>query len=133
MNMEIRFNGNTMSEVIENVIEFLSVLKGINVNFTSHEKEPDTLVEVPKIEEPQEPIRPVLTQEQMAQNVANAPEHTEPPQPTLEDVRKALKALRDSKGASAVKELLKAYGVNSVPELKPEDYRGAYDRAMVEV
>lgn len=86
------------------------------------------LVEVPKTE-----VKPVITMEQAAEAVATAPVHEEPKQPTLEEVRAALKALRDKKGAAAVKELLKAYGANSVPELKPEDYLGAHDRALMEV
>ena len=69
----------------------------------------------------------------MEENIQNAPVHEEPEQPTLEEVREAMKALRDRKGAGAVKELLKAYGAKSVPELKPEDYLGARDRALTEV
>lgn len=54
-------------------------------------------------------------------------------QPTLEEVRAALKELKERKGTSAVRELLKAYGVDSLPELKPEDYLGALARAKTEV
>ena len=82
--------------------------------------------------EPQE-IKPVLTQAQMEENVANAPTHELPPQPTLEEVRAVMKELRDRKGSAAVKEILTGYGAASLPELKPEDYLGAIDRARAEV
>jgi hypothetical protein len=44
-----------------------------------------------------------------------------------------MKELRDRKGPDAVKEILKAYGAKTVPDLKPEDYLGARDRALTEV
>ena len=95
---------------------------------------PETVAdaEPEKLPEPQE-IKPVLTQAQMEENVAKAPAHELPPQPTLEEVRAALKELKDRKGTDAVKRLLKDYGANNVPELKPEDYLGAIDRARTEV
>lgn len=90
------------------------------------------LAEVPPITE--EPVRePVITQAQMEENVKNAPVHEEPIQPSLEEVRAAMKALRDKKGAGAVRELLKAFNADSLPDLKPEDYLGAFSRAMMEV
>ena len=89
------------------------------------------LVEVPVTEEP---VRePVITQAQMEENVKNAPVHEEPQQPTIEEVRAAMKALRDKKGAGAVRELLKAFNADSLPDLKQEDYLGAFSRAMMEV
>lgn len=81
-----------------------------------------------------EPVRePVITQAQIEENIANAPVHEEPPQPSLEEVRAALKVLRDKKGSRVVKDLLKAYGADSLPDLKPEDYLGALSRAQMEV
>lgn len=88
------------------------------------------------VEEPMpqpEEIKPVLTQAQMEENIANAPKHEMPPQPTLEEVRAVLKELRDRKGSAAVKEILSGYGAGSLQELKPEDYLGAIDRARAEV
>lgn len=76
---------------------------------------------------------PVITQAQMEENVKNAPEHKLPDPPTLEEVRAAMKELRGRKGAGAVKEILKAYGVDNLTLLKPEDYAGALDRARTEV
>lgn len=90
------------------------------------------LVEVPPVTET--PVRePVITQAQMEENVKNAPVHTMPEQPTIEEVRAAMKALRDKKGAGAVRDLLKAFGADSLPDLKEEDYLGARDRALLEV
>lgn len=80
-----------------------------------------------------EEVKPVITQERMEENIANAPVHEEPPVPTLEEVRAALKKLRDKKGATAVKEILKEYGADSLPELKEEDYLIVRDRALAEV
>ena len=64
----------------------------------------------PNIEDPalvtasvvNETVEPVITQERMEENIANAPVHEEPPVPTLEEVRAALKKLRDKKGAAVV-------------------------------
>ena len=78
-------------------------------------------------------VKPVITQAQMEENVKSAPVHVVPEQPTLEEVRAALKELRDRKGSAAVKELLNAFQANSLPELKPEDYLGALARAKTEV
>ena len=80
-----------------------------------------------------ETVEPVITQERMEENIANAPVHEEPPVPTLEEVRAALKKLRDKKGAAVVKEILKEYGADSLPELKEEDYLIVRDRALAEV
>jgi len=74
-------------------------------------------------------IKPVLTQEQMAENIANAPKHELPPQPTEAEVRKALNALREVKGTGAVKEILEAYGARNFQELQEGDYLGAMERA----
>lgn len=122
--MELRFTG-TMPEIIDQVANFLLSIKGVSLV----KPEPDRLAQVPQ----NEPIKPVLTQAQMEENLAKAPEHKEPPQPTLEQVREALTGLRDRKGIGAVKELLKAYSAKSVQDLKPEDYLGAIDRANTEV
>jgi len=80
-----------------------------------------------------EEIKPVISMAQMEQNEANAPEHKMPEPPPIEDVRAALKGLKERKGASAVRELLKAYGADNLTELKPEDYAGAMSRALAEV
>ncbi len=114
--MELNFSGKNIEDIIGQVKGFLK----------SVECEPDTLASVPQ----DEPIKPVLTQEQMAENVAKAPEHKEPPQPTLEEVRAALKDLRDKKGSGAVKDLLRVFDAESVPALKPEHYLAALETAL---
>lgn len=111
--MDLRFVGETMEEIVEQVIGFMAALKGVNLS----QKEPDTLVEVPK-------DAPVLVED-------TKPE-AKPAQPTLKDVREVLKTLRDTKGAAAVKELLSKFGANSVPELKEEYYQSAMDSAKAE-
>ena len=80
-----------------------------------------------------EEIKPVLTPEQMEENVKNAPVHELPPVPPIEEVRDALKQLRARKGTDAVKALLKEYNADSVPDLKEEDYLIVRDRALMEV
>ena len=67
----------------------------------------------------------------MEENVAKAPVHELPPQPTMEEARAVLNDLRKRKGTDAVKEILEAYGAKTFKELKPEDYLGAIDRAKV--
>ena len=112
--MTISFTANSVAEMKAQMLEFLNCIPGST-----------------KVTEVTE-IKPVLTQEQMAQNVANAPKHVDPPQPTLEEVRAAMKGLLDRKGRAAVKELLAAFKASSVPDLKPEDYLGVIDRARAE-
>lgn len=46
----------------------------------------------------------------------------EAPSPTLEETRAALNALRQKKGAAAVRAILTAHGVKSFTELDPNDY-----------
>ena len=123
----LKIEGTTIEELQEQY----KLVGGLFVGY-QYQPPVDTIVKAPVSEPPTE-IKPVLTQEQVEENIANAPVHEEPPQPTLEDVRDAMKARRDKKGAGAVKELLKAYGAKSVPELKPEDYLGAMSRAYAEV
>ena len=86
--------------------------------------------EAPIAEAPK-PIAPVVPQKEVQQEAA--PIHEEPKQPTIEEVRAALKELRDRKGSAAVKELLKAFQAESLTELKQEDYLGALARAKTEV
>ena len=135
--IEVHFRAEKPADLKLMLMDYLAMMKGVDINGAVSGKPLETIQDAPPlaelpVEEP-EPVKPVLTQEQMAKNVANAPEHKEPEQPTIEEVRAALKALRDRKGSEAVKELLKAYGAGSLPELKPEDYLGARDRAMMEV
>lgn len=119
--LELTLKADTPYDLCRQMETYLSYMKG--------NTPVDLMATIPA--EP-EPIKPVLTQEQMAENLANAPEHKEPPQPTLEEVRAVLKKYRDEKGVGAVKELLKAFKANSVTELQPEDYLGAIDRARAE-
>jgi len=119
--MDLRFTGETMEEIVEQVIGFMAALKGVNLH--GKDDEPDTLVEVPK-DEPELAEIPVLVEE--TPKTPSAP-------PTLKDVREVLKTLRDRKGAAAVKELLAKFGANSVPELKETDYQNAMDDAKARV
>ena len=91
------------------------------------------LCNVQKSPEPPKEIKPVISQTQIEENVKNAPIPPIPEQPSIEEVRTALKELRERKGAGAVRELLKAYGADSLTQLKEEDYLGALARAKTEV
>ena len=91
------------------------------------------LCNVQKSPEPPKEIKPVISQAQIEENVKNAPIPPIPEQPSIEEVRTALKELRERKGAGAVRELLKAYGADSLTQLKEEDYLGALARAKTEV
>lgn len=104
---------------------FLSGFKGV-----SFQKEDGETIDTSKVDASRVPV---ITQAQMEENVKNAPEHKLPEPPTLEEVRAAMKELRGRKGAGAVKEILKAYGVDTLVLLKPEDYAGAMERAKTEV
>ena len=117
--MKLEFNG-TLPEIVKQVADFLA-----NVN-VAH-REPDMLAQVPASDEP---IKPVLTQAQIEDNLAREPEHTLPPQPTLEEVRAALKDLRDKHGSKAVKDLLRAFNAESVPDLKPDHYLAVLETAV---
>lgn len=91
------------------------------------------LCNVQKSSEAPKEIKPVIPLAQLEENVKNAPVPQAPEQPSIEEVRTALKELRERKGASAVRELLKAYGADSLTQLKEEDYLGALARAKTEV
>jgi len=90
-------------------------------------------VEVKKAAEVQEAPKPVITIAQREEAVKNAPVHEMPKPPALEEVRAAMKELRDRKGPDAVREILKAYNATTLSELKEEDYLGALARAKTEV
>ena len=85
-----------------------------------------------RIPEETNEIKPVLTQDQMAQLAEEAPKHELPPIPPIEEVRAALNTMKKTRGIDAVKALLKEYDANSVPELKPEQYLQIRDRALAE-
>ncbi len=95
---------------------------------------PDTLQQVPTADAGygnQEPIKPVITMDQAEKNVEEAPKHELPPQPTMEEARAALNALRGRKGAAAVKALLAEYDAERFTDLAPEAYLQVIDRANV--
>lgn len=117
------FNLTVMAETAEELR--LKVLDLVN-QFKS------VTVETAKPETPKE-IKPVISQAQMEENVQKAPQHEAPEQPTIEEVRAAMKELRDRKGAEAVREILKAYNADNLSKLQPEDYLGALARAKTEV
>lgn len=137
--MKIEFEGNSVAEIVAQMQDFLW-----DVCHSPDDGPVDTMAQVP-VEVPvegmlpdeaekaeAEDIKPVLTIAQREELEANAPEHKEPPQPTLEEVRAVMKELRDRKGVDAVKALLADFGVKSVPDLKPEQYITVYDRARME-
>ena len=126
MAFTVNIVANTAEELKTQLLDMMHLLLGIK------KLQPeDNLVRLP--EETVEEIKPVITQDRMEENIKNAPAHEMPPVPTLEEVRAALKQLRDKKGAEAVKAILKEYGAGSLPELKEEDYLPVRDRALVEV
>lgn len=121
--MKLTIKG-TAEEIANQMLELIGCLLSRTV------PEP---AEEPAEQSVEQSVEPVITMAQMEEAAASAPAPEEPEQPTIEEVRAALKDLRDRKGAGAVKEVLGAYGVNSLPELKPEDYLGALARAKTEV
>ena len=131
------FSFSIHAETVEDLKDQLTSLANA---FSCVAAVPDTIVSAPRtvVELPvgktttEVPIKPVLTQAQMEENIAKAPAHELPPTPPIEEVRKALNTLKDVKGVSAVKALLKEYGANSVPELKEECYLQIRDRAYAE-
>ena len=126
----------TVEELKLKVLGFLSAFKGISFvdgGVVRDSSGIDGSGVKANIETTTEEIKPVLTQEKMEELKATAPEHELPPVPTLEEVRAALKGLRDRKGSAAVKSLLKEYGADSLPDLKEEDYLVVRDRAIAEV
>ena len=114
----LTINANTAEELRLKLLDIVDHFKQCNVQKSS---------ETPK------EIKPVISQAQMEENVKNAPVPTATEQPSIEEVRTALKELRERKGAGAVRELLKAYGADSLTQLKEEDYLGALARAKTEV
>lgn len=124
------FNLSITAESLESLkLQLMGILSGFKgVSFQKDGEAIDTS----KVDASEVRV-PVITQEQMEENVKNAPEHKLPDPPTIEEVRKALKELRARKGADAVRNVLKAYNVDSLTQLKEEDYAGAMDRALTEV
>lgn len=124
------FNLSITAESLESLkLQLMGILSGFKgINFQKDGEAIDTS----KVDASEVRV-PVITQEQMEENVKNAPEHKLPDPPTIEEVRKALKELRARKGADAVRNVLKAYNVDSLTQLKEEDYAGAMDRALTEV
>ena len=128
--IRLTIEGNTAQEMVDELLETMG-------NFLSkiQPKEPDTMVRVPEKQEPTPAPTPAPAPAP-APVPAPAPAPVEEPkteQPSIEEVRAALKELRDRKGSGAVRELLKAYGADSLLDLKPEDYLGALARAKTEV
>ena len=114
---------NTADELRLKLLDMVSKLKDISVQKSSE----------PAPAPVKEEIKPVISMAQMEEAQANAPVHKEPEQPSIEEVRAAMKELRDKKGPNAVREILKAYNAGTMSDLKPEDYLGALDRAKSEV
>lgn len=114
---------NTAEELRLKVLDLVNQFKAVNVM-----KDGEAIpAEAPK------EVKPVISQAQMEENVQKAPQHEAPEQPTIEEIRAAMKELRDRKGAEAVREILKAFGADNLSKLKPEDYLGALARAKTEV
>ena len=110
----LKITANTADELRLKLLDMVDHLKDINVKKS-------------------EPAKPVISAAQMEENIKNAPVHELPKPPAIEEVRAALKELRDRKGPDAVREILKAYGAGTLSELKEEDYLGALARAKTEV
>jgi len=135
--LELTIKSSSPEEMRLQLLGLLANFKGCNI---TRDDTPVDLSKIAPVEKAEDappmaevPQKPVVSQEEQKKNVENAPVHEEPKQPTIEEVRAALKELRDRKGSSAVKELLKAYGADSLMTLKPEDYLGALARAKTEV
>ena len=111
------------------LLGLLGQFNGITLN-SKKEVENPPLVEVPKEEAPVA-AEPAIEEAPAVEETPAAKE--EAPKPKIEDVRAALKELRDRKGSGAVRELLKAFGADSLLNLKEEDYLGALARAKTEV
>jgi len=128
---ELHLSAHSPEELKLQLLSMLSSMKGIN--FLGEQGPIDTAkVDAANVAgEISEEIKPVISQERMEENIQNAPKHEEPKIPPLEEVRQALKDLRDKKGSEAVKALLKEYGADSLPNLKEEDYLVVRDRALV--
>ena len=103
---------NTAEELRLKLLDMVSKLKDINLQKSSE----------PAPAPVKEEIKPVISMDQMEEAQANAPVHEEPKQPSIEEVRAAMKELRDQKGPNAVREILKAYNAGTMSDLKPEDY-----------
>lgn len=114
---------NTADELRLKLLDMVSKLKDISVQKSSE----------PAPAPVKEEIKPVISMDQMEEAQANAPVHEEPKQPSIEEVRAAMKELRDKKGPNAVREILKAYDAGTLSDLKEEDYLGALARAKSEV
>lgn len=126
--IRVTFEAQSMEDLRSDLRSMLGKIATPSASQTV-ELEAPPLVEVPPLDE-----APQVTLEPAMSKPVEAPQPMpEVKQPTLEEVRAALKELRDRKGAGAVRELLKAYGADNLTELKPEDYMGALARAKTEV
>ena len=82
---------------------------------------------------PVAPVVPVPTQTPVVQSVPTAPVHTTVPTTSVtytpDDLARAAFALMDSGRQQELIGLLQQFGVNAIPELKPEQY-GAFATAL---
>lgn len=129
----LNIQANTPDELKLQLLGFLESMKGIT--FKSADGKPidtEPLHYTPSADEAQ--AEPVEASTEPVEAPAEEPVAESVPQPTVSEteVRAALKKLKDSKGINAVKTILKEFGANSVPEIKPEDYQRIYDRAESE-
>jgi hypothetical protein len=123
----LTITANSGTELKAQLLGLLSMFKNIDFQKENGETIDTSRIDATKV------CQPLITQAQMEENIKNAPEHKLPDPPSIEEVRAALKELRARKGADAVREILSAYGVENLTQLKPEDYAGALDRAKTEV
>lgn len=126
---ELNISATTPEELKIRLLGLLDIFKGISFNGPLEAPITEAAPAVPA-EEPK--VVPIIPQAELEANTKKTPDPI-PEQPTLEEVRAALKELRDRKGSGAVREVLKGYGAESLTELKPEDYLGALARAKTEV
>lgn len=128
--LELKFIGKTLEEIKQSMRDFFINEIPADTLVKAPAEEPPKPVEPPK---PAEPIKPVVSQAQQAENLAKAPVHKEPPQPTFDDMRDALLNYRAKHGPAKLGKLLEDFGAKKAQDVKPEDYLGIIDRAKSEV
>ena len=79
-----------------------------------------------------QPAADTPVQEHRGSDSVAAVDAPPPPLPTMEEARAALNALRQKKGAAAVREVLKKHGVSSFTELDPNDYPQVMKEAVID-
>ena len=103
--IQIRFEGQTMAELIRQTMEFVSESSGRKVGFVD---EAPATVEPPKQEPETKPQAPEAK--------------PQAPKVDLADVRKACVAYRDKHGQAALVEVFGKLGAKKLPDVQEEKY-----------